>query len=110
MERRTTAISQQFHSPLMIAQQEMDLLKKKVERRDEIIRGLRLTMSTSAALMRQGESEEAKARIGMVNEPVRLQEIINALNDDVLSLQVILIPQPSSSPPSSIHCYSWSLS
>ena len=110
MERRTTAISQQFHSPLMIAQQEMDLLKKKVERRDEIIRGLRLTMSTSATLMRQGESEEAKARIGMVNEPVRLQEIINALNDDVLSLQVILIPQPSSSPPSPIHFYSWSLS
>jgi len=30
MERRTTAISQQFHSPLMLAQQEMELLKKKV--------------------------------------------------------------------------------
>lgn len=32
MERRTTAISQQFHSPLMLAQQEMELLKKKVRR------------------------------------------------------------------------------
>ena len=31
MERRTTAISQQFHSPLMLAQQEMELLKKKVQ-------------------------------------------------------------------------------
>ena len=55
MERRTTAITQQFNSPLILAEQEIDLLKKKVERRDEIIRGLRTTMSTSATLVRQGD-------------------------------------------------------
>ena len=54
MERRTTAISQQFNSPLIVAQQEIDLLKKKLDRRDEIIRGLRNAMSTSATLVRQG--------------------------------------------------------
>jgi len=58
MERRSTAISQQFNSPLILAQQEIDLLKKKVERRDEMIRGLRLTMSTSATLVRQGDHPE----------------------------------------------------
>ena len=41
-----------------------------------------------------GESDEARARIGMVNEPVRLQEIINALTDDVLTLQVFIHPHP----------------
>ena len=37
MERRTTAISQQFHSPLMLAQQEMELLKKKVRVRQSSV-------------------------------------------------------------------------
>jgi len=38
-----------------------------------------------------GESDEARVRIGMVNEPIRLQEIINALTDDVLALQVQVV-------------------
>jgi hypothetical protein len=85
MERRTAALHLEFNGPLVVANHEITLLQKRVERRDETIRQLRQTTTQHAALTRQGEVDEVKKRLA--GEPTRLQEVILCLTDDCAALQ-----------------------
>ena len=85
MERRTAALQLEFNGPLVVAHYEMNLLQNKVARRDETIRQLRLLLTQQGTLLRQGESDEVRKRIAA--EPLRLQEVVNALTDDCAGLQ-----------------------
>ena len=85
MGRRMAAINAEFNGPLVIATDEIELLKMKLARRDETIKELRIALAHNDALHKQGESDEVRRRIAA--EPVRLQELLTAVQDDVIALQ-----------------------
>ena len=97
MGRRMAAINAEFNGPLVLASDEIELLKLKLARRDETIKELRTALAHNDALHKQGESEEVRRRVAA--EPVRLQELLSTVQDDVIALQrlasqVIHVPPP----------------
>ena len=83
---KLSALENEKADPLQQARIEIDLLNKKLQRRDEIIRALRRSVLEDVVLSKQGDIEDLLARM---SESFQVEEEkILRLTDECLSLQM----------------------